>query len=124
MHAMVSHSIRVATLGFILAALALSAHAQETMSNEAVIGGKDTSEDNNDKIDFGNAKALPLPSAPDSVAVQAEKDLIENLVNRNRSCISAPAGQEAGSEGDGMTNSVEPGIPSAIPNTKDLKSPR
>lgn len=124
MRTMVGHSMRVATLlGFTLAALAISAQAQEIMNNGAVTGDKGASEDKNNKIDFENAEALPLPAAPDSVAVQAEKDLINNLVNRNRSSIPGPAGQEAGSEGDGMTNPVEPGTPSVAPNTNDLKRP-
>ena len=117
--------MRAATLlGVILATWAISTQAQETMGNGSVIGGKGSPEDNNDKIDFENAKPLPLPAAPDSVAAQAEKDLIESLVNRNRSCIPAPAGQEGGSEGDGMTNPVELGTPSISPNTNDLKLPR
>lgn len=124
MRTRVGHFIRAATLlGLILTAVAVSAQAQDIMNNAAVTGSKGASEDHNNKIDFKNAEALPLPAAPDSVAKQAERDLLENLVNRNRSSIPAPAGHEAGSEGDGMTNPVERGIPSGRPNRNDLKQP-
>ena len=117
MRTMVGHSIRVATLlGFTLAALVISAQAQEIMNNGAVTGDKGASEDKNNEVDFENAKPLPMPAAPDSVAAQAEKDLIDNLTN-NRSSNLAPAGQEAGSEGDGTTEPVQLVIPPLEPNT-------
>lgn len=121
MRTVVGHAIGVATLGFTLSAWALSGHAEEVIHNGAVIGGRGSSENQNNKIDFEHAKPLPLPVAPDSVAAQAEKDLIDHLTNRNRSSIPAPAGQETGSEGDGTTNPVQLGTPSAAPNTSEKK---
>ena len=120
----IGHSIRVAMLlGVMLSVLTISAQAQDIMHKGAVTGSKAPSEEHNDKIDYKNAEAMPLPAAPDSLAEQAEKDLIDNLVNRNRPVVSGPAGLEAGSEGDGMTSSGERGTPSAAPHTKQLKRP-
>jgi hypothetical protein len=124
MRTLIGHSIRVATLlGVMLFVLTISAQAQEIMHKGAVTGSKVPSGEQDNKIDYKNAEAMPLPAAPDSLAKQAEKDLIDNLVNRNRPVVSGPAGQEAGSEGDGKTNSVEPRTPSGPPNPKKLKRP-
>lgn len=104
----VSHSIRLATaVGFTLAVLATSAQAQEIMSRGAVTGVK-VAPGNSNRIDFANARALALPQAPESVAVQAEQDLISNLVNRFQASAATDSGQVAGSEGDGSAlNAVD-----------------
>ena len=124
MRMLIGHSIRVAMLlGVTLSVWTMSAQAQEIMHKGAVTGSKVPSEEQDNKIDYKNAEAMPLPAAPDSLARQAEKDLIDNLVNRNRPVVSGPAGQEPGSEGSGMPNSVEPRTPSGPPNPKKLKRP-
>lgn len=116
-----SHSIRAATvLGFTLAALATSAQAQEIMNKGGVTGLKVAPANNNradNNIDFANAKAFALPQATEAVSVQADQDLISNLVNRYQSSAAAAGGVAAGSEGDGASNAVELGTPSA---TSDL----
>lgn len=108
-------------LGLTLTAVVISVQAQDPMNNAAVIGSKGVSEGSDGKIDFENAKALPLPAAPESVAKQAEKDLIENLTHRDQPSTPMFSGHEAASEGDGMTNPVERGIPSKKPNRNDVK---
>jgi len=124
MHTRIGHSIRVATLlGVTLSVLPISVQAQDIVDKGTVTGRKSPSGENNNKIDYKNAEALPLPAAPDSLAKQAEKDFIDNLVNRNRPVVSGPAGLETGSEGNGMTSSGEPGTPSTAPNPKKLKRP-
>lgn len=124
MRILFGHSIRLATLlGIILSTWTMSVQAQEIMHKGPVTGSKAPSEENNNAIDYKNAEAFPLPAAPDSLAEQAEKDLIDNLVNRNRPVVSGPAGVEAGSEGNGTTGSGERGTPSAAPNQKKLKRP-
>ncbi|MGQ0556287.1 MAG: hypothetical protein ACT4PN_10155 [Nitrospiraceae bacterium] len=121
---LMGHFVRGATLlGAILSVPAISVRAQEIMHEGAVTGSKTPSEEQDNKIDYKNAEAMPLPAAPDSLARQAEKDLIDNLVNRNRPVVSGPAGLEPGSEGNGMPNSVEPRTPSGPPNPKKLKRP-
>lgn len=117
-----SHVICVATLvGLGLITVAGSAQGQHNVNDTAVTGSHDGSKNTNDRIDFEHAEALPLPAAPDSVAKQAEKDLLESLTHRNRRSVPAPSGHAAGSEGDGMTNPVELGIPSATPPKGDVK---
>jgi hypothetical protein len=121
---LMGHFVRGATLlGAILSVSAISVRAQEIMHEGVVTGSKAPSEEQDNKIDYKNAEAMPLPAAPDSLARQAEKDLIDNLVNRNRPVVSGPAGLEPGSEGSGMPNSVEPRTPSGPPNPKKLKRP-
>lgn len=96
-----SHSIRLATaFGFTLAVLATSAQAQEIMNRGAVTGIK-VAPGNANRIDFANARAFALPQASESVAVQAEQDLISNLVNRFQTSAATDSGQVGGSEGDG-----------------------
>ena len=98
----VSHSIRLATaVWFTLAVLAPSVQAQEIMNRGAVTGVKVAPGKSSTTIDFANAKALTLPQAPESVAVQAEQDFISNLVNRFQASAATDSGQVAGSEGDG-----------------------
>lgn len=115
------HSIQVAMLGFILVTFVVSIYAQETMRSGATIGSTGASDEAHNMMDYENAKPLPLPSVPDSVAAQAEKDLIENLMNRNRPSISGPPGQAGGSEGDGVTYPDAVGTPAGAPNKKHLK---
>ena len=114
-----SHSVRVATvLGFTLAVLATSAQAQEIINKGAVTGVK-VAPGNTNRIDFVNARAFVLPQAPDSVAVQAEQDLITNLVNRFQVSAATDSGQVAGSEGDGLAlNAVEIESPSEVLDTQ------
>lgn len=116
----ISRSIRLATvLGFTLAALTSSAQAQEIINKGAVTGLKGAHGKNNNQIDFTNAKVLALPKAPDSVSVQADQDLVSNLVNRFQSSAATDGGQVAGFEGDGATNAVELGAPSVSFGTQE-----
>lgn len=109
----ISHSIRLATvLGLTLTALAPSAQAQEIINKGAVTGLKVAQGKHHHQIDFAHAKLLALPKAPHSAAVQAEQDLISNLVNRFQSSAATEGGQVAGFEGDGVINAVELGSPS------------
>lgn len=118
----IGYWIRAATLmGLTWTAVVISVQAQGPMNNAAVIGSKGSSEGSDGKIDFENAKALPLPAAPEGVAKQAEKDLIENLTHRNQPSTPVSSGHEAASEGDGMANHVERGIPSKKPSRNDVK---
>lgn len=97
----VSHSIRLATaVGVTLAMLATSAQAQEIINRDAVTGVK-VAPGNSNRIDFANARAMPLPQATEAVSAQAEQDLISNLVNRFQASAATDSGQVAGSEGDG-----------------------
>lgn len=124
MRTLIDHSIGVATLlGVILSVPAISVQAQEIMQKETVTGSKVPAEGQDNKTDYKNAEAMPLPAAPDSLVEQAEKDLIDNLVNGNRPSASGPAGHEAGSEGNGKTSPVESGTPSVSPNPKRSKRP-
>lgn len=118
-------SIRIATiLGIMLAGLAMSAEAQEIIQKGATTGRKAPSEEQHNKIDDENAEALPLPTAPDRIAEQAKKDLIDNLIKGNRASGSGPAGQEAGSEGEGMTGPAQSGLPHSVaPRRNDVKGP-
>ncbi len=109
MRTLIGHFVqRVIVLGVILSVPAISARAQEIMHEGAVTGSTVPSEEQDTKIDHMNAETFPLPTAPDGLAKQAEKDLIDNLIDRNRPVVSEPAGLEPGSEGDGKTSSVEP----------------
>lgn len=116
-----SDSIRLVTaLGFSLAVLATSAQAQEIIKRGAVTGLKVAAGKNNSQIDFVNARALALPRAPESAAVQAEQDLTGNLVNRfQSSAATEEGGQVAGSDGDGATDAVELGTPSVAFETQE-----
>lgn len=121
---LIGRFVRAATLvGVILSVSTISVQGQEIMHEGAVTGSKVPSAAQGNEIDDKNAKAFPLPAAPDSLGEQADKDLLDNLVNRNRPSATGPAGQEAGSEGDGKTSSVEPRTPSAAPNPKQFKRP-
>lgn len=113
-----SQSIRLATaLGFTLAVLATSAQAQEIVKRGAVTGLK--VEKNNGQINYANAKALPLPQGPESASVQAEQDLISNLVNRfQSSATTADSGQVAGSMGDGTASAVDREVNSEAVDTQ------
>ncbi|HMS83716.1 MAG TPA: hypothetical protein PKD12_08700 [Nitrospira sp.] len=111
-------------LGVALAGLALSADAQEIIQKGATTGRMATPEEQYNKIDDENAPALPLPAAPDCVAEQAKKDFIDNLIKGERSSHSGHVGQEAGSEGDRMTNHEEPGtLPPVSPRRNHMKRP-
>ena len=74
MRTLIGHSIRVAMLlGVTLSVGTISAKAQEIMHKGPVTGSKVPSEEQDNKIDYKNAEAMPLPAAPDSLAKQAEK---------------------------------------------------
>lgn len=97
----VSHSMRLATaVGFALGILATSAQAQEIINKGAVTGVK-VAPGATSQMDFAKAKAFVLPQAPESVAVQAEQDLINNLVNRFQASATTDSGRVEGSEGEG-----------------------
>jgi|SRR6478609_494338 hypothetical protein len=120
MSTIVVHTIGAATLWLTLTAWAVSAHTEEIMNEGAVVGNTKSSEEQSDRVDFEKAKPLPLPAAPDSAAAQAEKDLIDNLTRRHPpSSIPAPAGHEAGSEGNGTTTPDRLRTPSVAPNTNN-----
>lgn len=108
----IAYSMRLATvLGLTLTAVAPSAQAQEVMHKGAVTGTR-VAQGNHHKIDFVRAKVFALPKAPESASVQAEQDLISNLVNRFQSFAAPEYDLAAGSEGDGATNTIEVGAPS------------
>lgn len=119
-------SIRMTTLlGITLVGLALSAEAQEIITGGTTTGRKAPLGEQHNKSDYENAEALPLPAAPDSVAKQARKDLIDNLIKGKRSTDAGPAGQEAGSEGEGMSGPTQSDTPgSVVPRRNDAKGPK
>jgi V8-like Glu-specific endopeptidase len=69
--------------------------------NRGAVTGVKVAPGSTSRIDFANAKAFALPQAPESVSVQAEQDLISNLVNRFQASAATDSGQVVGSEGDG-----------------------
>lgn len=69
MRTRIGHSIRVAMLlGVTLSVWTISAQAQDIVDKGTVTGHKAPSGENNNKIDYKNAEAMPLPVAPDSLA--------------------------------------------------------
>jgi V8-like Glu-specific endopeptidase len=113
------HSIRLATvLGLTLAALVTSAEAQQIIQHGNVTENQvSPANQQQDMIDFAHAKHLPRPTAPESAAVAAQQDMINNLVNRHQASAPAASGHESGAEGDGKENPVNLVAPALAPET-------
>ncbi|MGQ0556288.1 MAG: trypsin-like serine peptidase [Nitrospiraceae bacterium] len=116
----VSHSIRLATaLGVTLAMLATSAQAQEIVRKGEVTGVR-AAAGAAPQVDFANAKPFKLPQIPESYSVQAQQDLIANLVNQFQTSAAPDSGEVAGAEGDGSAFSItdQLGTPSEALDTQ------